>query len=436
MLVAVCWALALVLPHFQSNPSAAALIADSIITGLLGWCGFTVMNSRLSTNKALKLVFTSIAIGGFAIGFVWAKFSNSFFYELWSRFGAGTMKINEEVIFFGDLAHLTSAADCLRPITIGTNVCDPWGRLYNQNPDVGDFFRALHFTNTNLVGILATLAFLFVFFFAVKFFMVKSVGPFLILLTPVFVLALDRGNEVTTITLLMIGIIGLHRNQNLPQMIGALMLFLAVLLKLWPIFFVLFLLLFQWKRLKIMSRVLLITPFFYMGFKFQEIRGIVEATQSGSPFGTSFGLRLFLSSQLNLTQISILMFLTLGLGAVLVKHSRLPLIEFMGSDPGIDAMRWVSPLMLTYIAIWASGDSFIYRMLVLLPLVFIMSQQGVFELLWSKIVISAILLTLITSRLPVTTAVSSALALFFIFSVFWTLRSGKLEFRRQLLALG
>jgi hypothetical protein len=214
------------------------------------------------------------------------------------------------------------------------------------------------------------------------------------------------------------------------------MLFLAVLLKLWPIFFVLFLLLFQWKRLKIMSRVLLITPFFYMGFKFQEIRGIVEATQSGSPFGTSFGLRLFLSSQLNLTQISILMFLTLGLGAVLVKHSRLPLIEFMGSDPGIDAMRWVSPLMLTYIAMWASGDSFIYRMLVLLPLVFIMSQQGVFELLWSKIVISAILLTLITSRLPVTTAVSSALALFFIFSVFWTLRSGKLEFRRQLLALG
>jgi hypothetical protein len=180
---------------------------------------------------------------------------------------------------------------------------------------------------------------------------------------------------------------------------------------------------------------LLITPFLYWGFKLQEIRGILEATQSGSPFGTSFGLRLFFSSQLNLTQISILMFITLGLGAVLVKHSRLPLIEFMGSDPGIDVMRWVSPLMLTYIAIWASGDSFIYRMLVLLPLVFILSQQGVFELLWTKIVISAILVTLITSRLPVTIAVSSALALFFIYSFSMTLRCSKQEFRRQLLHL-
>lgn len=131
IVVAGGWALALVLPHFQTTPSAPILLIDTIIICLLGFCGLGLLNSPLSKSKLIKIAMVLVSIGGFVVGFIWAKLSNSQFYEIWSHFGAGTMKLNEKVFIFGDLAHLTSVADCPRTISIGTDVCDPWGRLFN-----------------------------------------------------------------------------------------------------------------------------------------------------------------------------------------------------------------------------------------------------------------------------------------------------------------
>ena len=228
----------------------------------------------------------------------------------------------------------------------------------------------------------------------------------------------------------MIGIIGLHKNKISPQVIGSVMLFFAAMLKLWPIFLILFLLLYHWARLKSSARVVLIIPFIYWGIKFQEIKAIMGATQGGSPFGTSFGLRLFANEQINPTQQIILSCIAIGLTALLIKSGNLQLKEFLGSNSGTEVIRWVSPLMLAYFAVWASGDSFIYRMVILLPLVLILSAKEVFEYRWSKFVISSILVTLISSRLPVTIAVSSALALYFVFFVFKAWRAGTSALRR------
>ena len=429
ILVAGSWVLALVLPHFQATPSAAILLIDTISICLLGFSGFRLLNSPLSKSMFIKIAFILLSVGGFLIGFAGAKLSNSQFYEIWSHFGAGTMKLNERVFIFGDLAHLTSAADCPRPITIGTDVCDPWGRLFNQNPDIGELFRKLHFSSVDAIGFFSVLTFVIVFLVAIKFFKDETIVPYVVLLTPMFVLALDRGNEIITITLVMIGIIGLHENKFIQQILGSGVLVVAVILKLWPIFLILFLLLYHWARLKSSARVMLIIPFIYWGIKFQEIKAIMKATQGGSPFGTSFGLRLFASVQLNPTQLFILSSIAIGLTALVIKTGKLHLKKFLGSKSGTEAIPWVSPLLLTYVAVWASGDSFIYRMVILLPLVLILSAKEIFEHRWSKFVISSILVTLISSRLPVTLAVSSALALYFVYFVFKAWQAGTLALR-------
>jgi hypothetical protein len=418
IVVAGGWALALVLPHFQTTPSATILLIDTIIICLLGLCSYGLLNSILSKSKVLKIAIVLVSIGGFVIGFIWTKLSNSQFYEIWSHFGAGTMKLNEKVFIFGDLAHLTSAAACPGLISIGTQVCDPWGRLFNQNPDVGELFRKLQFTSVDTVGLFSIFTFIIVFFYSIKFLKVETISPYVVLLSPMFILALDRGNEVMTITLVVIGIIELHGTQAASQIIGSGVLLIAVILKLWPIFLILFLLLYHWVRLKNSARVLLIISLIYWGLKVQEIKAIMEATQGGSPFGTSFGLRLFASTQLNPTQIFTLLCIAIGLTIILIKFGNLHLKEFLGSESGTEVIRWVSPIMLTYVAVWASSDSFIYRMIILLPLVLILSAKAVFEHRWSKFLISSILVTLISSRLPVTLAVSSALAIYFIYFVF------------------
>ena len=340
------------------------------------------------------------------------------------------MKLDGRNFIFGDLAHLTSTASCSQPVITGTNVCDPWGRLFNQNSDVGKLFRFLDFTNVKLIGLLVLLVFLISLFWATRYLRIESLSPYVMLLTPVVVLAIDRGNELISVTFIIVGIFYLRSNKYLLQLIGAAALDFAVFFKLWPIFLVFFLLFFQWSRLKMATRILLLLPFLYWGLKIQEIKEILRVTQSGSPFGTSFGLKLFSSPQLNLVQIFILVIACLGLTYVLIRLGNQDLRDFTCSIPGIKAMLWISPLMLTYSAIWATGDSYIYRMVVLIPLVLVLSAKGIFEFRWPRIALTAILATSISSRLPVTLAVSSSLALYFIYVVFTVWRDGTLKLRR------
>jgi hypothetical protein len=240
--------------------------------------------------------------------------------------------------------------------------------------------------------------------------------------TPVFILALDRGNELISVSLILISIVCLYRNQGRLQVLGCLALLFAVLFKIWPIFFVFFILFFQWKKIRVYSRFILLIPFVYLAFKFQDLREIFRVTQVGSPFGTSFGLKLFASSQLNAIQISITLFATLGVALALIGVGHRHFEVLISSKSGACAMSWVLPLMLTYCAIWATGASFIYRMVILIPLVLILSGEEVSDFHWSRIVVAAILVTSITSRLPITIAVTSGLALYFSFIAIKTLQ--------------
>lgn len=325
------------------------------------------------------------------------------------------MKLNGEVYFFGDLAQLTAAASCTKPVIVGTDVCDPWGRLYNQNSEVGEFFRFLHFTNVQFLGFLSILLLAIFLLFTVKFLKIESLGIYIMLLTPVMVLAVDRGNELISILFILVGIFCLRDGRQFMQLLGAAALGFAAFFKLWPIFLVFFLLVLQWSRIRIAAKVLLGLPVIYWLLKIPEVEAILKATQVGSSVGTSFGLRLFSSPNFSVTYFSVLVSIALGLTYLLIKLGNQNLQKFTMSVSGMRAVAWIIPLMLTYTAIWATGDNFIYRMLILLPIILLLSEPKIFELDWSKFVVAAILTTAITSRLPVTLAVSSAIALYFLY---------------------
>jgi hypothetical protein len=427
--IGLCWGMSLILPHFQTLPSALELVVDLTIIGVLSISIFRLLSSPVAHNKRLRIAAGLTTFGGFGLGILLLKIWGSSFYEIWSHLGAGTMKIEGEVFIFGDLAHLTSAASCREPIIISTNVCDPWGRAFNQNPDVGEVFRILQLANSNLVGIVSTFIFLVLFVITNRTLRVENLSPYLMTLTPVFILALDRGNELITVSLILIGIVCFHGNQNRVQILGSAAFSSAVFFKIWPIFLVFFILIFHWKIIKIPSRVILFFPFIYLAIKFEELQDIVLVTQSGSPFGTSFGLSLLASSQISMLQALVFALTTLVVTSVLIGLGNRDFEDFITSNLGKRIMPWVLSLMLTYCAIWASGESFIYRMIILVPLVLILSSREVVTFHWCRIVISAILVTSISSRLPIIIALTSGLALYFCFVAIkvWRVRTSELH---------
>jgi len=422
-LIAACWGLTLVLPHFQANPQVLELILDSSVAFLLFFLFKRLLNSGLNTSKKLKSGLVLISLGGFLAGVSALALDGSSIYDFWSHLGSGTMKLNGQVFPFGDLVHLTSAASCSKPIIIGNNVCDPWGRLFNQNPQLGQLFRFLHITNIYLVGFLFVSIFILSIVLGVRFLKVDAIGIYILVCTPVVVLAVDRGNELLTIALIMSGLYAIRMSKLVPQSFGAVALGAAVFFKLWPIFLVLLLLLFQGRRIKSVPKIIMGLAVLYWLTRIHEIREIMKATQSGSPYGVSFGLKLFTNSQLSLTQLLILVTLTFISLYFLIKVGNRPLTEFMSQEHGSILLPWIAPIMLTYCAIWATGDSYIYRMVILIPLVLILSQREIAEFEWSKFVIVAILVTAITSRLAVTTSISSALAVYFLYVILYAWRN-------------
>lgn len=403
------------LPHFQTNPGVLELILDSSVVLLLFLAFNRFLNSGLKTSRILKSALVLISLGGFLAGVSAIALNRSSIYDFWSHLGSGTMKLNGGVFLFGDLAHLTSAAGCSKPISIGNNVCDPWGRLFNQNPQVGEFFRFLQITNVNFLGFVAVLVFFLSLGAAIRFLKIESVSFYILLCTPVVILALDRGNEILTITLLMLGLYLLRQNYLATQIFGSLVLGAAVFFKLWPIFLVLFLLIFQWRRIKTLPKIFLGLSILYWLLRIHQIKEIMNVTQSGSPYGVSFGLKLFSHSGLTFAQILILATLTIVSVGFLIQSGNIALNEFIGSKNNDILLPWLVPIMLTYSAIWFTSDSYIYRMVIFIPLVLILSRRATAEFEWSKFVIAAILVTAVSSRLAITTAISSALALYFIY---------------------
>ena len=422
ILVALSWGLSIVLYHFQPQAGPLELSFDAFVVGLNFFSVYQLLTSNSNRSIAIKVALSSISLGGFLLGITALLMHRPTFYEYWSKLGAGTMRVHNQVYIFGDLAHLTSAAGCPAPVVIGANLCDPWERLFNQNPQVVLFFRFFHMTNVKLIGFLAVLSFAVCIVAGVKFLKIENLSLFMILTTPPILLAVDRGNELITITLIVVSLYFLSRDALGSQCLGIAAITAAILFKLWPIILLFFLLVFHWRRIRFEIRIVAIFPFIYLISLVHKIKPIIEATQQGSPLGISFGAKLSVNSQLSTFQSLFLISVSLVFFFFLVRSTEGNLRLFMRSALGMKALTWISPLMLTYCLIWAISESFMYRMVILVPVVMILSKPEIFEFKWPKLILTAILVTCITSTMPIAIAVSSALALYFIYVVFMSRR--------------
>ena len=387
-----------------------ALTYNSFLAVISFYCINSALNSELSANKSLRHVIAAASSAGLIIAFGSLFIGKPAVYEKWASLGSGTMYLEGKVAIFGDLTHLTSAAKCDYPIIVGTYVCDPWLRLFNQNPIVAEFLKATNLTNVIVLGI-SSLTLLYIILFAVvNKLEVKSIAPYIMLMTPVSVLAIDRGNEIITMILILVGLFLLHTKSTIRQTTGALFLFFACVFKLWPIALVFFTLIFFWKRVNRIPRFILVLSFFYWIPQIDLALNILNATNTGSPFGRSFGLQLIWHGEF----VAIVV-LSLSLLLTYVRLSKSSLNQFITSSSGVATLYSLIPVMLTFSIIWAIGDSYIYRMVILIPVVLLLGQFKFTEFTFPNFLLSAILVTCITSLTPLVLVTTSALALYFVY---------------------
>ena len=387
-----------------------ALAYNAFLAVISFFCINFALNSELRTNKLLRQVIAAASSAGLILAFGSLFIGKPSIYEKWASLGSGTMYLEGKVAIFGDLTHLTSAAKCDYPIIVGTYVCDPWLRLFNQNPTVAEFLKAINITNVIVLGI-SSLTLLYIILFAViNKLEVKSIAPYIMLMTPVSVLAIDRGNEVITIILILIGLFLLHTKSTIRQTMGALSLFFACVFKLWPIALVFFTLIFFWKRVNLVPRFILVLSLFYWIPQIDLALNMLNATNTGSPFGRSFGLQLIWHGEF----IAIVV-LSLSLLLTYVRLSKSSLNQFITSSSGVATLYSLIPVMLTFSIIWAIGDSYIYRMVILIPVVLLLGQFKFTEFTFPNFLLSAILVTCITSLTPLVLVTTSALALYFVY---------------------
>ena len=152
-----------------------------------------------------------------------------------------------------------------------------------------------------------------------------------------------------------------------------------------------------------------------------EINKMISSTQEGSPHGVAFGLQLFFSDQTTFANSAYLVVFSMVIVGGWVFINSKNAFKYTKKLMGDHRLTILVPLMLTYVGIWAVSDSFIYRMLVLLPTLLILIEPDLLEELWVRSLVAMILVTVISSRLAVTTAVSTSLALVMLFiSVVYT----------------
>lgn len=419
----ISWIVVLKYQPFTEN-IYVTLTYNAFLAVISFYCINFALNSELRANKLLRLVIAAASFMGLIVAFGSLIIGKPAIYEKWVSLGSGTMYLEGKVAVFGDLSHLTSAAKCEYPIIVGTFVCDPWLRFFNQNPIVAEFLKAINLTNVFRIGIASLTLLCIILFAVINRLEVKSIVPYIMLMTPVSILAIDRGNEVITLIFIFIGLFSLHAKSTIRQTMGALSLLFACILKLWPIVLVFFILIFFWKRVNLIPKWILALSFFYWIPQIDLALKMLDATNSGSPFGRSFGLQLIWDLIWPITSFNYgvaIVILSFSLLATYVRLSKASLNQFILSTSGVATLYSLIPVMLTFSIIWALGDSYIYRMIILFPVVLLLGQFKFTEFAFPNFLLSAILVTCIVSLTPLVLVATSALALFFVYLTVATL---------------
>jgi hypothetical protein len=390
------------------------LIGETILFCLLARA-IMALTEATKDNFQKFVYFPLFALVGLFLScFTLLKLGISTPYYFFSRLGAGSMEINDKYFPFGDLAHLTSAAICQDPVIIGLVACDPWAREFNQNPAIVHFLNLVNLTNLTVLGLSIFLVFILILSFFVYRFEANALTLTIFLFSPVVALAVDRGNELLTIAFILGASLCLRSDRKLLKSAGVVILFLSCVFKLWPIVFLIFYFIYNRKELKFPVNTLFLAPLIYWTINFGQIQPMLKSTELGSPYGVSFGFKLFFSTSLNTKNAIYLASLAFAIYLVFYLLTRESFTQFKNSYQGNATMILIAPFFLTFVAIWLVSDSFSYRMIILLPILIILGKSWNQGGNWSQSLSVFILLVVLTSRLAITSAASSALAMYFL----------------------
>ena len=348
-------------------------------------------------------------------GYFLLQLGKPFLYDLWGHLGSGSLEYEGKLFPFGDLVHVTAAAKCSNGLEIGVNSCDPWQRAFNQNPDFIHLLQFIRLTNVDLLGIGSYVLLTLLLVLIAQRQNLTNIGFIIFIVSPPFILAVDRGNEIITTSLILLSFVTLESRNKYIKIFSIFFLFAAVFFKLWPLLLVALLTLFGNRSNKKYLLSAFILSAGYWASNIHEIPKMLSATQNGSPYGVSFGLNLFFSDQISPIHVRYLVTLAIVIAAAWIysfSHSLFVSIKSLVLD---GRLAILIPILLTYVGIWILSDSFIYRMLILLPALMIVISKDLLDQPWVKALTILILVTVLTSRLAVTTAISSSLALVFLF---------------------
>ena len=271
---------------------------------------------------------------------------------------------------FADLRSITGGAEshALGYDPLINNPQDPWERRMNY-PRVWQslFFLGLNQTHTTLMGILFIALFIVgVFLFVGRINHLTAIFLALALFSPAVLFAVERGNNDLLIFFILSAALA---TLKVSPFASILLTNLAVILKLFPLFGVLYLLKDDKRTTVKWLSVSFVIPLLYILFTFSDLLQIREATQKGTSF--SYGVNVFgmyLGNHFHLPLLARLLFILLS-GAVILIFLAFIFIhnkyikQHLPNVPYVDGFRMGSGI---YIGTFMLGNNFDYRLIFLL----------------------------------------------------------------------
>jgi hypothetical protein len=331
-------------------------------------------------------------------------------YVIFSHLGAGTLFDDDGVSLFGDLAHITSAAKCDLPVQVGQNICDIWQRSFNQNPQVVDLFRILQLTNVFLVGVVSTIAILYGLYLLSWKLQIQNLAWVFFLASPPLILALDRGNEIITLLLIIPAIFLLRLNDKLIW-VSTTLLSIATFFKFWPILLLICLAIFSSRFRRHFLFATLIMGC-YWTLHLETLREMNRSTMKGSLDGLSFGLNILSYTQysflVKLTMVGVAIFLVLAMLKWFTQRDYIQLRESLKSN---NDYPYVVSIFLSYIVLWIATDSYIYRLILFIPAVILLTSSRIIHLAGAQKFLTLLLIVFYASRSQVSWVFTASLML-------------------------
>jgi hypothetical protein len=268
---------------------------------------------------------------------------------------------------FADLAHLYDAAHCSVAVDVGEVTCDRLGRSFNQNPIWVSLMRPL-FDHVSLFAAGTVLMIAMVVLMS----SIATVSPRAhlivapMLFSPAGALALERGNSDLIVWILAVpGLLIVTRGRSwIEQSLGTTLLVAASVLKVFPVFLLLPLVLLGPTRRKIVALVGILAIALYWALNSNMLLTMLGVTERGNRY--SYGLATLGSvvpSRPDAVELLVAVSMVAILAVALARYASL-----MWYDRN-EHIRVISICISTlYVLSFFSGANWAYRLIFFLPL--------------------------------------------------------------------